>query len=136
MLKTEIHFTFNKTYFSLAIAFLSIEIYIGMYVKDNFIRPYLGDFLVVILIYCLLKSFWKETPLKVALYVLLFSFIVEVLQYFKIVEVLGLQDIKLAGIIIGTNFAWEDLVAYVLGTGMVLVVEYFKNKERLNAFIN
>jgi len=115
---------------------LAIEIYIGIYVKDSFVRPYLGDFLVVILIYCFLKSVWKETPLKVALYVLLFSFIVEFLQYFKIVEILGLQENKLASIIIGTNFAWEDLVAYALGTGMVLVVEYFKNKERLNAFIN
>ncbi len=124
MLKTGIHFTFNKTYFFLAVLLLAIEIYIGMYVTDSFIRPYVGDFLVVILIYCFLKSFWKETPFKVALYVLLFSFIVEFLQYFKIVEILGLQENKLASIIIGTSFALEDLLAYFLGIVAVLIVEY------------
>jgi len=108
---------------------LAIEIYIGIYVKDSFVRPYLGDFLVVILIYCFLKSFWKETPLKVALYVLLFSFIVEFLQYFKIVEILGLQENKLASIVIGTSFAYEDLLAYLLGIVTVLIVEYSFKKQ-------
>ena len=117
-------FTFNKTYLFLAILIFVIEIYIGMYVKDGFVRPYLGDFLVVILIYCFLKSFWKETPIKVAIYVLLFSFIVEFLQYFKIVEILGLQENKLASIIIGTSFALEDLLAYFSGIVVVLVIEY------------
>jgi len=78
----------------------------------------------VILIYCFLKSFWKETPIKVAIYVLLFSFIVEFLQYFKIVEILGLQENKLASIIIGTSFALEDLLAYFSGIVVVLVIEY------------
>ena len=129
MLKTGIHFTFNKIYFFLVILIFAIEIYIGMYVKDSFVRPYLGDFLVVILIYCFLKSFWKETPLKVALFVLIFSFVVEFLQYFNIVEALGLQENKLASIIIGTSFAYEDLAAYFLGIATVLIVEYSFNKK-------
>jgi len=129
MLKTGIHFTFNKIYFFLAILIFAIEIYIGMYVKDSFVRPYLGDFLVVILIYCFLKSFWKETPLKVALFVLIFSFVVEFLQYFNIVEALGLQENKLASIIIGTSFAYEDLLAYFLGIVTVLIIEYSFNKK-------
>ncbi len=124
------NFGFNKTYFFLGLLLLVVEIYIGMYVKDNFVRPYLGDFLVVILIYCLLKSFWKETPLKVALYVLIFSFVVEISQYFKIVEILGLQSNKFASIIIGTSFAWEDLMAYVLGIGVVLIIEYGFRKKK------
>ena len=117
-------FTFNKTYLFLAILIFVIEIYIGMYVKDSFVRPYLGDFLVVILIYCFLKIFWKEKYFKVAIYVLLFSFVVEFLQYFKIVEILGMQENKLASIIIGTSFALEDLLAYFLGIVTVLIVEY------------
>ena len=129
MLKTGIHFTFNKIYFFLVILIFAIEIYIGMYVKDSFVRPYLGDFLVVILIYCFLKSFWKETPLKVALFVLIFSFVVEFLQYFNIVEALGLQENKLASIIIGTSFAYEDLLAYFLGIVTVLIIEYSFNKK-------
>ena len=114
---------FSRSYFLLAILLLAVEIYIGMYVRDAFIRPYVGDFLVVILLYCLVKSFWNIRPLKAALGVLLFSFVVEGLQYFKLVELLGLQDYPLARIIIGTTFVWEDLLAYALGIGLVLMVE-------------
>ncbi|WP_201768006.1 DUF2809 domain-containing protein [Acaryochloris sp. CCMEE 5410] len=40
---------------------------------------------------------------------------VEVLQYFKILELLGLGSSSLARTVIGTTFSWEDLVAYRLG---------------------
>lgn len=122
-------FTFNKTYFILAVLLFIVELYIGIYVKDNFIRPYGGDFLVVILIYCILKSFWNASPLKVALSTLAFSFAVEFAQYFKVVEILGLQDNQLARIIIGTSYANEDLLAYFLGIVTVLGIEYFFRKK-------
>jgi len=48
---------FNKTYFLLALLLLSVELFIGFFVRDAVIRPYGGDFLVVILLYCMLKSF-------------------------------------------------------------------------------
>jgi len=124
-------FIFNKTYLFLAILILAIEIYIGLYVKDSFVRPYLGDFLVVILIYCFLKAFWKISYFKAAIYVLLFSFVIEFLQYFNIVEILGLQENKLASIIIGTSFSLEDLLAYFLGVVSILIIEYSFNKKRI-----
>ena len=43
----------NKSFFY-AICFvviLVVEIIIGIYVRDNFVRPYMGDALVVVLIY-------------------------------------------------------------------------------------
>ena len=116
-------FFFRPVYFALFVLLFLVELYIGIYVKDDFIRPYGGDYLVVILIYCFLKSFWNESPFKVGLYVLIFSFIVEFLQYFKIVEILGLGDNKTARILIGTSFAVEDLAAYFLGILTVWGVE-------------
>lgn len=123
-------FTFNKTYFALAILLFIIEVFIGIYVKDNFIRPYGGDFLVVILLYFLVKAFFNISVFRAAIYVLMFAFAVEFAQYFKIVEILGLQDSKLARIVIGTSYAFEDLVAYFLGIATVLIGEYFKKKLR------
>ncbi len=114
---------FHPKYFILTILLLSIEICIALFVHDNFIRPYIGDVLVVILIYCFIKSFINLPPNITAIAVLLFSFIVETLQYFKVVNLLGLQNSKVASIIIGTSFAWQDIIAYIVGIAIVILAE-------------
>jgi hypothetical protein len=114
---------FNRNYFLLTILLFVIEVFIALYVNDNFIRPYLGDVLVVILIYCFVKSFLKISVTKATIGVLLFAFFVETLQYFAIIEILGLQDNQLARTVIGTSFAWEDILAYLVGIVIVIVCE-------------
>ncbi len=115
--------TFNKKYFSIAILIFIVEILIALYVHDEIIRPYIGDVLVVILIYCFIKSFLKLPVFPVALFVLLFSFSVEFLQYLQIVEKLGLQNSKIARTVIGTSFAWIDILCYIVGIAIVLIAE-------------
>ena len=97
---------FSLKYFLLTITLLLIEISIALFVHDNFIRPFVGDSLVVILIYCCIKSFFIFSVIPTAVGVLLFSFGIETLQYFQIVHRLHLQDSKLASVIIGTSFSW------------------------------
>lgn len=121
---------FNRTYFILTVLLFLIEVGIALFVKDNFIRPYFGDVLVVILIYCFLKSFFKWSVLNTSITVLLFAFGVETLQYFTIVEKLQLQDNSLAKTVIGTSFAWEDIIAYVVGIVMVIVAERLLSKTK------
>lgn len=116
-------FTFKKNYFILTILLLAIEILLAIYVHDKFIRPYVGDVLVVILLYCFIKSFLNISVSAAALAVLLFSYTVELLQYAHFVEKVGLQHSNLARIIMGTSFSWLDLVAYTVGILVVLGVE-------------
>ena len=115
--------TFNKSYFGLTILIFAIEVFIARYVHDNFVRPYVGDILVVILIYCFIKSFLRLPVITVAVLVLAFSFTVEFLQYLNVVEMIGLERSKVARVVIGTSFSWPDLLAYVMGLGIVLIVE-------------
>ena len=115
--------TFNKNYFVLTLLFFLIEVLIALYINDTFIRPYIGDVLVVILIYCFIKSFFKCSINAVALFVLIFSFTVEFLQYVNIVDKLGLGNYKVARIVIGTSFSWADLICYTVGIGIVILVE-------------
>ena len=114
---------FNRTYFHLFSFLFTVEVLIALYVHDSIIRPYIGDLLVVILIYCFIKSFLKVKVLHAALFTLLFSFGVELLQYFTIVEKLGLEKSKAACTVIGTSFEWIDLLAYTAGIIIVLAVE-------------
>jgi hypothetical protein len=121
--------TFNIKYFGLTILLFVIEVLIALFIHDAFIRPYIGDFLVVILIYCFIKSFLNLPTVPVAGFVLLFSFGIEFLQYFNFVEKLGLGESKLATIILGNSFAWLDLVAYAAGIIAVVVVEKIAAKR-------
>lgn len=118
-------FTFNKNYFGLAILIFIIEVLIALFVHDRFIRPYLGDVLVVILLYCFLKSFLKLSVLTAALAVLLFSFAIEFLQFLHIVEKLHLEESKFARTVLGTSFSWIDLFTYVIGIIIILLVEKY-----------
>jgi Protein of unknown function (DUF2809) len=114
---------FKFYYFAWSIFLFLTEIYIALYIQDDFIRPYIGDTLVVILLYSIVKTFFSVPILTASANVLLFSFGIEILQYFKIVEILGLQSSKLARTVIGTSFAWADLLAYSLGFIMILCCE-------------
>ena len=114
---------FRRHYLVLASVIFIIEILIALFAHDKIVRPYIGDFLVVILIYCFLKSFIDISILKAAISVLIFSYFIEILQHFNIVGRLGLQNSRLARTIIGTSFEWVDLIAYTLG---ILAVLYFE----------
>lgn len=114
---------FKAYYCFWSIILFLIELCIPLYVDDDFVRPYLGDVLVVILIYAMVRTCFKVSIVTTALGVLIFSFCIEILQYFKIVEILGLGSSAFARTVIGTTFAWEDLVAYSVGIVILLCFE-------------
>ncbi|WP_421828179.1 DUF2809 domain-containing protein [Larkinella sp.] len=124
--------TFRPHYFIIAVLLFIIEVLIALFLHDEIIRPYVGDFVVVILIYCFLRAFLNIAVLPTALFVLLFSYTLEVLQYFNLVERLGLQKYKLARIVIGTSFEWIDLLAYTLGVLFIVYLEKTKTARRWN----
>jgi hypothetical protein len=116
-------FRFHIIYFLLSIALLALEIFIGARMHDSIIRPYGGDFLVVILLYCLVRSFWDLPILSTAVSVLLFSYLVEISQYFRLADHLGFKGPSLARVILGSYFTWTDILSYTLGILTVIGVE-------------
>ncbi|CAN5436587.1 DUF2809 domain-containing protein [soil metagenome] len=116
-------FQFNKNYFRLALVLLFTEVMIGSFVHDAFVRPYGGDFLVVIMLYCLVKSFLDAPVLMAAAGVLVFAYAVEVSQYFQLVRMLGLQHNRLAVLLMGTSFSFTDMLVYTLGIALVILTE-------------
>ena len=121
---------FNIKCFFVSCVFLLVLIYIALFVNDQFIRPFLGDVLVIGWLYLFLKSFIKIKYYKLASAVLFFSYTLEVAQFYDLVVILGLQDIKVARIIIGSTFDWLDLVAYTIGWVFIILIEYCRSKLR------
>ncbi|TYQ16429.1 UNVERIFIED_CONTAM: uncharacterized protein DUF2809 [Acetivibrio alkalicellulosi] len=116
----------NKRYLIIFFILLIIEIIIALFVRDKIIRPYVGDILVVILIYTLIRTFAKKTIKFLPIYIFIFALTVELLQYFNIVEVLNLQSNKVLSTIIGTTFDVKDILCYFIGTVIIIIWEKFE----------
>ena len=117
-------FSFNKRYFLAFVFLLVIELLIAKFVTDSFIRPFVGDYLVMILIYLCSRPWLKGNDRIQIFGVLLFCYSVEIAQKFNLVHILSLEQYRLARIIIGTHYDVNDLVTYSLAALTLLM---FKN---------
>lgn len=106
-----------------------LELYIGLYVKDAIIRPYLGDILVIPLIFSFINIFIK-TNNKILIKVVFFAIAIEVLQYFKIVDLLQIHN-KILRIIIGSTYDIKDILCYIIG-GMLtfFILDFYKKLNK------
>lgn len=116
---------FNRNYFLLTILLFITEVLIALFVRDNFFRPYFGDVLVVILIYCFIKSFFDFAVWKVVLFVAVFSVSIETLQHLNFIGKIGLENSGLAKAVLGNSFSWWDILCYLIGILIVVSLEYF-----------
>ncbi len=116
----------RRIYYIAAFGLLIItEILIGMY-ATGWIRNYLGDVLVVVLLYALFRSISPKKPKKwyiVPTCILLFSFMVEFLQLWGFCDRFGITN-RLLRIIIGTGFSYLDLMSYTIGIIPCYIIEF------------
>ena len=63
---------------------------------------------------------------------LLFSYLIESMQYFNFLNAVGLSHNEFARTLIGYGFAWLDILAYTLGIITVLFVERWRKLHLLN----
>lgn len=117
-------FGLSKKYFLSSLVGLSVLVYIALYVHDQFVRPFLGDVIVVIWLYLCLKAVVKINSYETAHFTLLFSYGIETAQYFNVVSILGLQHITPIRIIFGATFDWLDILAYTIGWGCIVFALY------------
>ena len=110
-------------YALIALGLLAVEVLIALFVHDNFIRPYVGDVLVTVLICAFLRIFIPKGVKLLPLYVFVFAAVVEILQYFRIVEVLGLSDNRFFSVLIGSVFDVKDIVCYGVGCVVFAICE-------------
>ena len=115
-------FHFHFGYFYLAILLLLVEIAIAKYM-GGWVRHYIGDVLVVILIYSGLMSIINFNKKTVILFTLIFAFAIEFSQYFKLADRLGFEQGSVAYIVLGNTFSVADLVCYAIGCLLILLVE-------------
>lgn len=110
------------TYFLIFVISLLVEIMIGLYMKDDFIRPYIGDVLVIVVLTSFLRLFWLDKPKYLGIYVTFFAVVVEFIQLFHLDRLLHIQG-TLLGVITGSTFDWKDILCYLIGAVIFIACE-------------
>ena len=109
-------------------AILAAIVVIALFIRDRFIRPYFGDILVTVLICAFLRIFFPNKIKLLPLWVFIFAAAVEVGQYFGLVDLLGLGNIRFFRIVLGTTFSPADLICYAAGYVLFWICEKIAGK--------
>lgn len=114
------------------IALFLIEILIGT-LASGWIRGYLGDVLVLPVLYCLIRIFTAKFPRTLPLWLFGLGCVTELLQLVHFAALLGFPQGSLPAILIGTNADWMDILCYALGTcGIyigICIARYFQKQK-------
>lgn len=120
-------------YLAAFLLFTAAEVLIALFVHDRFVRPYVGDMLVVIVLYCLVRVFLPEGAPLLPLFVFLFAAGVECLQLAGLADRLSIENAFLRTLV-GTTFDWLDILCYAAGCGVLAVYQWIVRRltSRLN----
>jgi hypothetical protein len=119
---------FHRGYALLALGLFLIEVVIALFVRDRFIRPYLGDTLAVILVYAALRATLRIDVIPAAATAFLIAAAIEFGQYFHLLDLLGLAGNGIARTVLGYGFELKDFIAYAAGALIALAVERARSR--------
>lgn len=117
-------FAFNGRYLLLALLVFAVELIIAMGLSHvAWVRAYLGDVLVVVLLYTAARSVLCISDRVLLWAVFLFACLVELAQYFGMAERLGFVRGDVMYTVIGNTFSWGDIACYAGGCVLVAGVK-------------
>ena len=114
---------------AMAILFV-VEIAIALFVHDRIVRPHVGDTLAVMLAYCGLRGVMSLRIGPAVAIALAIAAGIEIGQWLRLVDRLGLGGYPVAKVILGTGFDPRDFLAYTVGGASVLLAEAVRQRRR------
>ena len=118
----KINFKFYYKSFLIAIFIFVVEVLIATELKNIFfVRAYLGDVFVVMLMYYFIKAFFDFNPTKLIVGIFIFSCLIEFAQYFHFGELMGFKDTRIVMIMLGNSFSWIDILCYFAGCAVIFL---------------
>ena len=109
---------------------LAVEFIIGIFFKGGFVRAYLGDVIVVVVIYAFIRVFIPDDFPFLTLAVFVFALLVELSQIIPLCDFLGIKN-GFIRTLMGTSFSSWDILCYFAGclTTVPYDIYLFKRKK-------
>jgi hypothetical protein len=96
-----------------------------------FIATYAGDTLWALVAFLGFGLVMPRTSTRhVALLAIVFSVLIEVSQLYDAPWIASIRQTTLGGLILGFGFLWSDLICYILGVGVGVLIELGYNEKR------
>ncbi len=110
---------FSLTSFCLAAIILIVK----LFNNNHFIRGFIGDVIIIWLIYFFIKTFYNFHALKLATFTLVIAFTTEFIQYLHITTFFGFEQNTVTSLVFGTVFDPYDLIAYTIGAVSIYIID-------------
>ena len=117
----------NLCYLILFIILLAAELLIGCF-ASGFLRGYVGDVLVVLLLWALVRMLFPQRFRWLATGIFAFAVLIEALQGINILGLLRIEN-PLLHIIFGSTFDPADILCYAAGCGIAACADFFNIKN-------
>ena len=95
------------------VVLLGIEVCIALFVHDSFVRPYIGDVLVVVVVYCAARIVFPAQFRWMSAAVFVFAAAVELVQLTDFSSLF--PEGGLIATVLGSTFDPKDLLCYAVG---------------------
>ena len=100
------------------------EFIIGIYFHDDFVRPFVGDVIIAVVLYTFVRIFFPEKLYWLSAAVFVFCAAVEFSQIIPLCDLIGVKN-NFLRILMGVSFAWEDIICYAVGCIITAVYDVF-----------
>ena len=111
---------FYRGFGAVSVVLFVCEVLIAVYAQ-GFVRNHLGDVLVVILLYCLIRTFFRGLGMLLPVYIFLFAVLVETAQACRVNDMLSISPESALAVVTGTSFDWGDILCYAGGSAICMV---------------
>ena len=107
-----------------------IEVLIGVFLHSGIIRNYIGDILVIPAMYYFIRIICPKGMRKLPYALFLFAVIVEILQYMKLNNILGIDSNSILGILLGSTGDIRDIICYFIGTIIIIFIDILGSRRK------
>lgn len=105
------------------LCFIACILIVVFFSGNHIIRGFIGDIIVISLIYFFIKTFYDFNAFKLTIFTLVVAYTTEFLQYLNLITFLGLEHNTIARVVLGSVFDFYDLAAYTIGAALVYIVD-------------
>lgn len=121
---------FDKKYGLYSVLVLAAMLFMMFFSTNVEFNRNVGNVGFVILIYCLVQTFFGVSK-KITVYCVAgFALLFEISKSFGWIENLGFSDCPVFSNLLGANFSFDNIWSYVAGLAMVWLLEFYQDDTR------